>query len=116
MAEIRQSITVSIGAQELAGVETQQWQTMRKEISKDGALGVANHTGCITLDINGHPAVLLWLHEDDEGYVVVDIFDAQNEKHLGRQHAELGGLVPPRTGAKARRERRFGDDFKGGQQ
>jgi hypothetical protein len=113
VAELRQSITVSIGAQELAGIALQQWETKRKEITKEGALGVANHTGCITLDVNGTPAVLLWLHEDELGYVVIDVFDAQNRQHLGRQQTELGGLVPPRTESKQKRERRFGDDFPG---
>lgn len=113
MANLPQTITVSIGAQELAGVALQQWETKRKEITADGALGVANHTGVLTVDINGHAAVLLWLHEDESGYVVIDVFDAQDHKHLGRQHTELGGLVPPRTGTKQRKEKRFGDDFPG---
>lgn len=116
MTEMRQAITVAIDGQELAGIHSLQWETKRREITRDGALGVASHTGIITLDLNGKPAVLLWLHEDEQGYVVVDVYDAQNRAHLGRQHAELGGLVPPRPGAKEpRKERRFGDDFPGAQ-
>lgn len=115
MTEPRQAITVAIDGQELAGVHSLQWETKRREITPNGALGVANHTGIVTLELNGKPAVLLWLHEDESGYVVIDCFDAQNQQHLGRQHAELGGLVPPRTESKQRKERRFGDDFPGAQ-
>lgn len=115
MAELRQTITVAIDGQELAGTHALEWKTMRKEITAQGALGVANHTGVITLDLNGKAAVVLWLHEDESGYVVVDMFDGQNRQHLGRMHAELGGLVPPRTAGKQRRENRFGPDHPGAQ-
>lgn len=110
---MKQTIAVTVSGQELAGVEVLQWETKRKEITRSGALGVANHTGQVTLELNGHPAVLLWLHEDESGYVVIDLFDAQNQTFLGRQHAELGGLVPPRTEAKVHKEKRFGDDWEG---
>jgi hypothetical protein len=113
VAEPRQTIRVSVDGQELAGAHALEWETKRREITRDGALGVANHTGIVRLLLNDHPAVTLWLHEDDQGYVVIDVFDGQNQDFLGRQHAELGGLVPPRTGSKVRKERRFGDGFPG---
>jgi hypothetical protein len=116
MTQMKQAITVAVDGQELTGVNLLQWETKRKEITPSGALGVANHTGVVSLMLNGHNAVTLWLHEDEEGYVVIDCFDGQNRKHLGRMHAELGGLVPPRTAAKVKKERRFGDDFPGAQQ
>jgi hypothetical protein len=115
MPELRQTITVAIDGQELAGAHSLEWETKRKEITAAGALGVANHTGVIGVLLNGHAAVRLWLHEDESGYVVIDVVDGQNGAHLARMHAELGGLVPPRTGSKQRRERRFGDDWKGNQ-
>ena len=115
MAELRQTIKVSVDGQELAGTQALTWETKRKEITAQGALGVANHTGVVTLDLNGKAAVVLWLHEDESGYVVVDVFDGHDRHHLGRMYAELAGLVPPRTGSKQRRENRFGPDHPGAQ-
>lgn len=109
MAEPRQTIVVSIDGQELAGTQTVLGTTMRKEITHEGALGVANNTGIITLMLNGHAAVRLWLHEDRMGHAVVSVIDVPQDKHLGVVDVELYDLVPPRRGAAVRKERRFGD-------
>ena len=50
---MRQTITVAIDGQELEGTHTLQWETKRKEITRNGALGVANHTGIIGLLLTG---------------------------------------------------------------
>lgn len=108
MAELRQAITVSIDANEI--IPTLSWETKRKEITREGALGVANNTGLVGLALNGTPVVRLWLHEDELGYVVVDVLDARTGEHLARVDPELFGVVAPRTGQKVRKERRFGDE------
>lgn len=107
MTEPRQTIVVSIDGQELAGTQTVLGQTLRREITRDGALGVANHTGIIDLQLNGHPAVRLWLHEDKLGHAVIDVIDVPRDVRLGVVDVELYDLVPPRRGPAARKERRF---------
>lgn len=109
MAEARQTVTVAIDANELAGTHELQWQTMRKDITPDGALGVANNTGLVGLTLNGQTTVRLWLHEDETGYVVVDVLDGRTNERVARIDAELFGATPPRRDAKPqRRDRRFG--------
>lgn len=109
MTEPRQHITLSVDAQELAGTQTVLGTTMRKEITADGALGVANHTGIIDLQLNGRSAVRLWLHEDRMGHAVISVIDVTRDVMLGTVDVELYDLVPPRRGARVRKERRFGD-------
>lgn len=107
MAE-RQTIHVAIDGGELEGTHSLQWETMRREITGQGALGVANHTGLIGVTLNSHVAVRLWLHEDRNGYVVIDVLDARTDERVARVDVELFGLVPPRLGAKhQRKDRRF---------
>jgi len=113
MANPRQTIVLSIDAQELAGTQTVLGETLRREITRDGALGIANHTGILDLLINGHPAVRLWLHEDKVGHAVIDVIDTTRDVRLGRVDVELYDLVPPRRGPAERKERRFGDDHPG---
>lgn len=108
----RQTIEVSVDIGEL--VDSLSWNVMRKAIDSDGAKGVGDGFGLITLRINKHTAVVLQLHEDQLGYVVVDVFDGHNRSHLGRVDTELYGHVPPRMEAKIRKERRFGDEPLGG--
>jgi hypothetical protein len=104
----RQTIDVAIDGQELAGTHTLQWQTMRREITGQGALGVANHTGLVGLTLNDHVAVRLWLHEDRNGYVVVDVLDGRTNDRIARVDVELQDMVPPRRGAKRpKKDRRF---------
>lgn len=107
MTELRQAITVSVDANEI--IPTLSWDTKRKEITREGALGVANNTGLVGLALNGKTVAHLWLHEDRDGYVVVDVYD-DSKTAIGRIEVELHGHVPPRTGAKVRKERRFGDE------
>lgn len=111
MTEARQTIIISVDGQELAGTQSVIGETKRKEITEAGALGVANHTGIITLMLNGHPAVRLWLHEDRSGHAVIDVIDTTRDAKLGAVDVELYGLVPPRRGPAPKRERRFGDDY-----
>lgn len=101
MADLPQTITVSIDAQDL--VPGQQWTTKRREVTEQGALGVANNTGLLGVALNGMTAVRLWLHEDRSGYAVLDVLDAQSNERLARVEVELQGLVPPRMGSKGRR-------------
>lgn len=113
MAEARQTITITIDGQELDGTQTVLGETKRREITREGALGVANHTGILDIRLNGHPAVRLWLHEDRVGHAVIDVIDVTRDVRLGAVDVELYGLVPPRRGPASRRERRFGDDHPG---
>ena len=113
MAEARQTVTVAIDANELAGTEL-SWETKRKEITQEGALGVANNTGLVGLTLNGQTAVRLWLHEDETGYVVVDVLDGRTNERVARVDVELFGATPPRRDAKPqRRDRRFGGAERG---
>lgn len=112
----RQTIDVAIDGNELAGTHSLEWQTTRKEISREGALGVANNTGLIGLTLNGHVALRLWIHEDVHGYTVVDVLDGRSNEVLERIDVELYGMVPPRMGAKhPRKDRRFGPGGAAGQ-
>lgn len=97
---MKQTIKVSIDSQELTGVHQQEWETLRKEVTTAGAIGVANNTGVIGLTLNDHAAVRLWIHEDALGYVVVDVLDGRTNAHLARVDAELFGMVPPRLTQK----------------
>lgn len=108
MGETRQTVEVAIDANELAGVHSLQWSTYRRDITPEGAIGVANNTGLIGLLINGQPAARLWIHEDELGYVVVDVLDHESVV-VARLDAELHGIVPPRLGSKTqKKDRRFG--------
>lgn len=107
MAEPRQGIEVSIDANEI--IPTLKWDTKRKEITSQGALGVANNTGLVGLALNGKTVVHLWVHEDRDGYVVVTVYDDKRQA-IATVDVELHGHVPPRMGAKAKKERRFGDE------
>lgn len=100
MAE-RQTITVSIDAGELAGQSQLQWSTLRRDIDEHGALKIGDGFGVLTIAINGHAAAHLKLHEDNLGYVVLDVVHA----HTGQRvqfDVELYGLVPPRHESKGR--------------
>lgn len=108
----RQTITVSIDAQDLPGTEHVIGTAMRKEITPDGALGVANSTGIVQLMLNGKPAVRLELFEDAVGHAVIRVIDTTCDKKLGTVDVELYGLIPPRRGAVPKRDRRFGDALK----
>ena len=101
MAE-RQTVTVSIDAGELAGPSQLHGSTLRRDIDEDGALKIGDGFGVLTIAINGHAAVHLKLHEDRNGYVVLDVVDGHQQATLGRFEAELYGLVPPRHGSKGR--------------
>lgn len=97
---MKQTIKVSVDSQELTGVHQVEWETLRKEVTRSGAIGVANNTGLIGLALNDHTAVRLWIHEDLLGYVVVDVLDGRTNARLARVDAELFGMVPPRLGQK----------------
>ena len=107
MAEPRQTITLSIDTQDLPGTQHELGTTMRKEITPVGALGVANNTGIVELLVNGHPAVRMHLREDQLGHAIVEVTDILTGQRLGAVDIQLYSLVPGRTGAKVRRERRF---------
>jgi hypothetical protein len=104
----RQTVTVSIDIGEL--VDSLSWDVLRKVIDSDGAKGVGDGFGVITLRLNGHTSVVLHLHENRDGYVVVDLWNGHDKRHLATAEVELHGHVPPRMGAKAKKERRFGDE------
>lgn len=105
MAE-RQTVTVGIDAGELTGMSSLEWSTLRRDIDEHGALKIGDGFGLVTIAINGHAAVHLQLHEDRNGYVVLDAVDAHSGSTMGRMEAELYGLVPPRHGSKGRRSGR----------
>lgn len=115
MTESRQTIIVTIDTQDLPGTQPELGRTLRKEITPDGALGVANNTGVVEMALNGHPAVRLHLREDAMGHAVIEVTDLLARKRLGAVDVELYSLVPPRMGAKVRRERRF-DGYQPGQE
>lgn len=98
----RQTVTVGIDAGELIGMSSLEWSTLRRDIDEHGALKIGDGFGLVTLTINSHAAVHLRLHEDRNGYVVLDVVDAHSNSTLGRMEAELYGLVPPRHGSKGR--------------
>lgn len=103
----RQTIEVSIDVQDLPGTQYVAGVTKRREITRDGALGVANNTGIVELLLNGRPAVRLHLREDAMGHAIIEVTDVPHGTKLGVVDVELYSLVPPRMGAKVRRERRF---------
>ncbi len=109
MTEKRQSIVVTIDGQHLPGTAPVLGETKRREITREGALGVANHTGILTIMLNDQAAVRLWLHEDKMGHAVIDVIDVPRDVRLGVVDVELYDLVPPRRGPVERKERRFGD-------
>lgn len=116
VAEPRQGITVAVDANEIPGTHELQWETVRKDVTPEGALGVANNTGLVGLTVNGQVAVRLWLHEDESGYVVVDVLDGRTNERIARSDVELYGAVPPRRGsAPPRRDKRFGKPLGGAQ-
>lgn len=101
----RQSVRVEVDAGELFG--GQEWSTLRRDIDEHGALHIADGFGVLGLKVNGHTAVQLRLHEDELGYVVLDVIDGRTAERLARLDVELFGMVPPRHGSKGRRDRRF---------
>ena len=106
----RQTIVVAVDAQELAGTQHVLGETKRKEITAAGALGIANHTGIVDLTLNGRAAVRLRLCEDKLGHAVIEVIDTTRSVRLGVVDVELYDLVPPRSGATPKKERRFGDE------
>ena len=92
---MKQTIEVTIDAQEITGLAAAEWKTLRKEITPDGALGVANNTGFLSLSLNGHVTVSLFLHEVD-GKVVVTVLNGKGQA-IGRTYPEDDGFVPPRN-------------------
>lgn len=111
MPEPRATITLAIDAQDLPGMQHELGVTKRREITPDGALGVANNTGIVELMVNGHPAVRLRLFEDKVGHAVIEVTDLTARTPLGVVDVELYGLVPPRRAPEPKRERRFGDGY-----
>lgn len=111
MAEPRQTIPIAIDAQDLPGTQHELGVTKRKEITPDGALGVANNTGILELMVGGHSAVRLRLYEDKLGHAVVEVTDLTRHVVLGVVDVELYGYVPPRREPATKRERRFGDGY-----
>lgn len=110
MTAARQTITVSLNAQDLPGMQHVVGEGKRREITPDGMLGVANHTGVLELMLNDHVAIRMRIFEDRMGHAVIQVDDATRNVALGIVDVELYGLVPPRMDAKPKRERRFGDD------
>jgi len=106
MAEARQTIVVAIDAQELIG-QHEVGETKRREITPEGALGIANNTGIIQLTLNDKPALRLTLREDKLGHAVIEVVDTTRNEKLGVVDVELYGLVPPRRAPEPRKERRF---------
>ncbi|QNJ55575.1 hypothetical protein SEA_PHINKY_84 [Microbacterium phage Phinky] len=111
MAEPRQTITISIDAQDLPGTQHVLGEGKRSEITPAGMLGVANNTGMLELLINGHSAVRLSIVEDRYGHGVIQVHDTTRNVPLGVVDIELYGLVPPRRNAQPRKDRRFGQGF-----
>lgn len=111
MAEPRQTITVSLNAQDIPGMQHVIGEGKRSEITEFGMLGVANHTGIVELMINNHVAIRLLIHEDKVGHAVIDVYDTTRNTRLGVVDIELYGLVPPRRTPEPKRERRFGDGY-----
>lgn len=109
MPEPRQTITVSINAQDLPGTQHVVGEGKRSEITPAGMLGVANNTGVIELMINNHIAVRMVIAEDRVGHAVIHVHDMTQQKPMGVVDIEVFGLVPPRRGPVEKRERRFGD-------
>ncbi|QUE25367.1 hypothetical protein SEA_FIZZLES_73 [Microbacterium phage Fizzles] len=110
MAEPRQAVVVSINAQDLPGMEHELGRGMRKEITPQGMLGVANNTGIVELMINDRVAVRLRILEDHMGHAVVLVDDALLQRTLGKVDIELYDLVAPRRDAQPKRDRRFGGE------
>lgn len=113
MAEPRQTITVSIDAQDLPGTQHVLGTGKRTEITPEGMLGVANNTGVLELLINDHPALRMTILEDKMGHAVIQVYDVTHHVLLGVVDIELYGLVPPRRTPAPKRERRFGGDLYG---
>ncbi|QWY80157.1 hypothetical protein SEA_GRASSBOY_78 [Microbacterium phage Grassboy] len=109
MTEPRQTITVSIDAQDLPGTQHVLGTGKRAEITSAGMLGVANNTGVLDLLVNDHTAVRMVIHEDKLGHAVIQVYDMTQQKVVGVVDIELYGLVPPRRTPAPKRERRFGD-------
>lgn len=101
MAE-RQTVAVGIDAGELAGTGGLEWSTLRRDIDEHGALHIGDGFGIVGITVNGHAAVRLRLHEDAQGYAVLDVLDGRSSERLARVEVELFGLVPPRHGSKGR--------------
>lgn len=110
MAEPRQTITMSVRGQELAGLDTPLGTTKRSEITPAGALGIANNTGIVEILLNGHAALRLQLREDQVGHAILMVVDATRDERLGVVDVELYDLVPPRRTPAPKRDRRFGTD------
>lgn len=116
MAEPRQTITVSLNAQDIPGMQHVIGEGLRKEITPLGMLGVANNTGIIELMLNNHIAIRMVIAEDKVGHAVIHVYDMTQQKQMGVVDIEVFGLVPPRRSPVEKRERRFGDGFQlGGQ-
>lgn len=109
MAEPRQTITISIDAQDLPGTQHVLGTGKRAEITPQGMLGVANNTGMLDLLVNDHTAIRMVIHEDKVGHAVIQVYDMTQQKVLGIVDIEVFGLVPPRRRPEPKRERRFGD-------
>lgn len=112
MVEPRQTITVSLNAQDIPGMQHMIGEGLRKEITPLGMLGVANNTGIIELMLNNHVAVRMVIAEDKVGHAVIQVHDMTQQKQMGVVDIELYGLVPPRRAPEPKRERRFGDEYR----
>lgn len=110
MAEARQTVVVSLRAEDLPGMEHEVGRGLRKEITPAGMLGVANNTGTLELVINGRAAVRMRILEDRVGQAVILVDDMLLGRTLGKVDIELYDLVPPRRTAQPKRDRRFGGE------
>lgn len=90
---MKQTIHIAVDAAEL--IDSLQWDVIRKEITRDGARGMAGNDGLLTLRINGHPALHLKVREDDHGKVVVVLYN-HHEQEVGRVYPEDEGFLPGR--------------------
>lgn len=75
----RQTVTVSLGLGELE--DSQTWDVMRKDVQWDGAPGVFDGYGTLAIKINGHPVMIVTVHEDRQGRFVVGTQPCDTQGH-----------------------------------
>jgi hypothetical protein len=105
----QQTVTVSLGLGEL--VDSNVWEVMRRDIQWDGAPGVFDGFGTLSIKVNGHPVMVVTVHEDGQGRVVVGTQPVATDGHPYGMETVIEvernyGLVPPRPdGSVSKRER-----------
>lgn len=104
---VKQTVIVALDTQELSSMEMQLGKLYRREITRDGALGIANNTGMICLSINGKNVVRLHLHEDDAGSVVLSVTDLLDGHNMLDIELEQHGVVPGRIQKAQRHDPTF---------